>query len=223
MKYLCLFCQQRGYSEKIRDGVLFKENVVGQCLNFFSLKADLPWTKYYFWEFYLQLLNTKNNEEKKKKKKRKTKDQVKKELACLLIENDSVDNKILNEKESSIKKLEDAILNVKEYETIIKIKKKGILNIAYRQGSLFQQFKEPDKFVEKFNESGVSKSKVYFKIKVVKILEKYPRLKSSSLSLNVFKSYLKVKKEVRKENKSEFKQLLGVNIILRFENVCFFR
>lgn len=61
---------------------------------------------------------------------------MKKELACLLIENDSVDNKILNEKESSIKKLEDAILNVKEYETIIKIKKKGILNIAYRQGSL---------------------------------------------------------------------------------------
>lgn len=77
--------------------------------------------------------------------------------------------------------------------------------------------------MEKFNESGVSKSKVYFKTKVVKILEKYPRLKSSSLSLNVFKSYLKVKKEVRKENKSEFKQLLGVNIILRFENVCFFR
>ena len=36
-----------------------------------------------------------------------------------------------------ITKLEDAILNVKEYETIIKIKKKGILNIAYRQGSLF--------------------------------------------------------------------------------------
>ena len=62
---------------------------------------------------------------------------MKRELACLLIENDSVDNKILNEKESSIKKLEDAILNVKEYETIIKIKKKGILNIAYRQGSLF--------------------------------------------------------------------------------------
>ena len=62
---------------------------------------------------------------------------MKKELACLLIENDSVNNKILNEKESSIKKLEDAILNVKEYETIIKIKKKGILNIAYRQGSLF--------------------------------------------------------------------------------------
>ena len=62
---------------------------------------------------------------------------MKKELACLLIENDSVDNKILNEKESSIKKLEDAILNVKEYETIIKIKKKGILNIAYRQDSLF--------------------------------------------------------------------------------------
>ena len=76
--------------------------------------------------------------------------------------------------------------------------------------------------MEKFNESGVSKSKAYFKIKVVKILEEYPRLKSSSLSLNVFKSYLKVKKEVRKENKSEFKQLLGVNIILRFENVCLF-
>lgn len=62
---------------------------------------------------------------------------MKKELACLLMENDSVDNKILNEKESNIKKLEDVILNVKEYETIIKIKKKGILNIAYRQGSLF--------------------------------------------------------------------------------------
>ena len=35
---------------------------------------------------------------------------------------------------------------VKEYETIIKSKKKGILNLVYKQGLLFKNFKKFDTF-----------------------------------------------------------------------------
>ena len=54
--------------------------------------------------------------------------------------------------------------------------------MAYRQGLLLKRFKESNKFVEKLQEINVSRAMVYFKIKL--ILEKYLRLKKSSLSIN---------------------------------------
>ena len=54
--------------------------------------------------------------------------------------------------------------------------------MAYRQGLLLKRFKESNKFVEKLQEINVSRATVYFKIKL--ILEKYLRLKKSSLSIN---------------------------------------
>ena len=37
---------------------------------------------------------------------------------------------------------------MKEYEKIIKCKKKGTLNLVYKQGLFFEKFKESDKFKE---------------------------------------------------------------------------
>ena len=51
----------------------------------------------------------------------------------------------------------------------------------------------------------VSKSTAYFKVKLVKLLDKYPKIKSSSLSSNFFKDYAKTMKEVRKESGDQFK------------------
>ena len=49
--------------------------------------------------------------------------------------------------------------------------------MAYIQGLLFKRFKGSNKFAEMLqeNEIEVSKSTVYFKVKLVKILEKYPK------------------------------------------------
>ena len=49
---------------------------------------------------------------------------------------------------------------------------------------------------------GISKSTIYFKVKLVKVLEKYQKLKKSSLSLNFMKKSIK---QVCKESGNEFK------------------
>ena len=94
---------------------------------------------------------------------------------------------------------------VKGFEKITKHKKKGILNLAYKQGLLFKKLKELDEFTEMLRDTGISKSTIYFKGKLIKVLEKYPKLKKSSLSLNFMKNYMKSIKQVCKESSNEFK------------------
>ena len=58
-----------------------------------------------------------------------------------------------------------------------------------------------------FQEIEVGNSKAYFKVKLVKLLGKYPKVKSSSLSLNFFKDYAKSIKEYCKESGDQFKRV----------------
>ena len=51
----------------------------------------------------------------------------------------------------------------------------------------------------------VSKSTIVFKIALSKLIDNYPRIKSSSLSLHYFKKHLKTIRVICKENASEFK------------------
>ena len=50
-----------------------------------------------------------------------------------LIDDEDDDNENWHQREKNINKVDDAIPFVKKYEAIIKIKKKSIINIAYRQ------------------------------------------------------------------------------------------
>ena len=54
-------------------------------------------------------------------------------------------------------------------------------------------------------EFGISKSAMPFKISIVKFVNKYPRMKESSLSLHSLKINFKIIKEICHENTSEFK------------------
>ena len=45
-------------------------------------------------------------------------------------------------------------------------------------------------------ELGVSRLTVYFKVNLLKLLEKYSKLEKSSLALNFLKNYLRTVKEV---------------------------
>ena len=58
---------------------------------------------------------------------------------------------------------------LKEYKKIIKCKKKGILNLAYKQALLFEKFKKSDKFKEMLSEIRVSKSTIYFTVILIKV------------------------------------------------------
>ena len=74
------------------------------------------------------------------------------------MEGDVLENEDLNQSLENARNYEEAIPVVKEYETIIRPKKKGILNVVYRQGLLFKRFKESNKFLEMLQEIDVSKS-----------------------------------------------------------------
>lgn len=76
---------------------------------------------------------------------------------------------------------------------------------GYKQGKMFQRFKEKIKFVIMFKHFNVTKLTMIFKINIVKLANKYLKLKNSLLSFNFVKTYFKDIKEICKENSEKFK------------------
>ena len=68
-----------------------------------------------------------------------------------------------------VRNCKETITFVKECQNIIECKKKGILNLANKQGLLFNRSKEPEKFKEMY--------KKIEQVEIVKVSEKYPKLK----------------------------------------------
>ena len=102
----------------------------------------------------------------------------------------------------------DSAQVIPEFEEIIKNKKSDIVWLAYYQGKVFQKFKSQERFVNymvtKFK---VSKSTIVFKSALCRLIDEYPKIKNSSLSLHYFKKHLKLIKEACKESSSKFKQI----------------
>ena len=96
-----------------------------------------------------------------KETKTKTKEEVTTELIGSLQEIDAHANEKLNE-------------SVQDYKKIVKSKKKGSLNVAFRPGKIFKIFKDSARFGDMLKQLGVSYSTVYFKSNMLKLLEKYP-------------------------------------------------
>ena len=86
---------------------------------------------------------------------------------------------------------------MKEYDKIIKRKKKGVLNLTYKQRLLSKTFKDPDKFKEIIKETGVSKSSKNVRqiFKTQKIL----------VVIKCYENHIKLIKQVCKEIGNEFK------------------
>ena len=90
-------------------------------------------------------------------------------------------------KKESEKPKEEILKKVKavnNMEKIIKNKKCNVLWIAYQQDQIFEKFKMNDNFIDMVKKFGISKSTILFKISIVKFVNKYPRMKKSSLSLH---------------------------------------
>ena len=95
---------------------------------------------------------------------------------------------------------EDALKVIQELEQIIKNKKSDIVWLAYYQGQIFQKFKEKESFVSMF-----LKLTIIFKIPFKNVIDDYPKIKDSSLSLHYFLKKMKLIKEICEESASEFK------------------
>ena len=77
-----------------------------------------------------------------KKTKRLTQDEVKKELIKSMVNNEVVETDELNKQAEEVQKPKDTANLIKQYEDIIRMKKKGIINIAFHQGKVFKKSKD---------------------------------------------------------------------------------
>ena len=136
--------------------------------------------------------------------KRLNQEEIKKQLVDSLFNNDMVETEELNEQAGIVDKPEDAADLIKKYEEILKTKRKGIISVAYHQGKFFSRFREKEKFVRLVADFGVHKGTIIFRINAFKLLDKYPKLKRSSITLSFMKNYFKDIKEICKGS-SEFK------------------
>ena len=124
--------------------------------------------------FYVQL---RGNSEKSKKTKRFNKDEIKKQLIESIIINNAIEIDNLNE-------LAEKVANIiKQYEEILRTKRKGIISVAYYQGKLFKRLKEKEKFIQMVSNLKIHKSTIIFKISILKLIQKHPKLMKSSVTL----------------------------------------
>ena len=120
-----------------------------------------------------------------------------------IFDNDIIETEELNEKVDNGEKAEDVAAIIKQYEDIIRIKKKNV-SIAYHQRKVFKRFKDKEKFIRLVNEFKVRKSTIIFKINIVKLIDKHPTLMKSSVTLCFLKNYDKHIKQICNENPNEF-------------------
>ena len=110
----------------------------------------------------------------------------------------------LNELAEKVQKPEEAADIIKQYEEILRTKRKGIISVMYYQGKILKHFKEKEKFIQMVSKLKILKSNINFKINIFKLIKKHPGLMKSPVTLTFLKNYLKVFKKICKENSSEF-------------------
>ena len=79
-----------------------------------------------------------------KKTKHLSKEEIKTQLLNSMIIDENLEFHDLNKEVEEIQDLEKAAEIIKWYEDITKTKKKGIINVAFYQGQIFNRFKEKE-------------------------------------------------------------------------------
>ena len=107
----------------------------------------------------------------------------------------------MNEEVKNAKEPKEGISLIKKYEDLLKGANKKINNIVEKQGGLMKRFKDSDEF---FDGVGLSQSNIYFKIRLYKLLCKFPVLKNSTLTSSYFNRNFKVIKKICKSDVNTF-------------------
>ena len=139
-----------------------------------------------------------------KKAKRLSKEEIKKQLLDSMIIDEVAEFENLNKEAEEVQDPEEAAEIIKQYEDVIKTKKKGIINLAYHQGQVFKICKEKENVFKLVSELRIHKTTIIFKINIFKLCEKHHKLLKSSIALEFFKSYHKDIKAICKENEKDF-------------------
>ena len=91
----------------------------------------------------------------------------KEELVNSLANNNVVEIEELKEQAGTVDNPEDVADLIKKYEEILKLKRQGIISVAYHQGKVFSRFREKEKFVRLVANFGVHKGTIIFKINLL--------------------------------------------------------
>ena len=121
---------------------------------------------------------------------KKTKSEIKKELEDSIANGKKNENTDIEQMaKNCTKSKEDAAKIIHEFEEIIRNKKSDRVWLAYHQDKIFQKFRLKERFVNdmvpKFK---VNKTTIVFKIALSRLIDRYPKIKDSSLSLQYFKN-----------------------------------
>ena len=139
-----------------------------------------------------------------KKAKRLSKEEIKKQLLDSMTIDEVVEFDDLNKEAEEIQDPEETAKIIKRYEDIMKMKNKGIINVAFHQGQVFNRFKEKEKFSNLVSELGFHQTTIIFKINIFKLCKKYPKLMKSSIGLGFFKNYHQDIKTICEKNEKDF-------------------
>ena len=135
---------------------------------------------------------------------RKSEEQIKKQLNESIINGERHKNKKLRDKAGKVEKSDEAAQIIRKFEYIIMGKNRNIIWLAQQQGKVFEKFKENAKFIKMLKQFGISKFTIIFKMNMVQLINKQPKIKNSSLSLDFLENYFKFIKKICKEKTSEF-------------------
>ena len=99
----------------------------------------------------------------------------------------------MQQKFNEFKANKGVVKAIQEFEQIIQNKKSDIVWLAYYKDQIFQKFRERERFasdmVLKFQ---VSKSTLVFKAALKKLINDFPKIQKSSLSLQYFFEKIKI-------------------------------
>ena len=139
-----------------------------------------------------------------KKTKKLIHEEIKKQLIESIVNDNTIETDESSKKAEEDQKPEEVATVIKQFKDIIRTKKKGITSIVYRQGKVFEKFKDKEKFIKLINQFKVHKTTIPFSINIFKLCEKYPKLLKSSIELDFLKNYYKDIKEIFNENQRSF-------------------
>ena len=111
--------------------------------------------------------------------------------------NNAVKIEKLNNRADKVEKPEDAADIIREYEEILRAKKRASSWLRFTKEKFLNALRKRKSF-KKW-------STIIFKINIFKLIEKYPKLMRSSVTLIFLKNYLKDIKKFCEDNLSDFK------------------
>ena len=127
----------------------------------------------------------------------------------LFTDSKRVGTESLNKQADTVEKCEEAAIIeiiIKEYEEIIRTNKKDTVCVSYHRGKVLRRFrrlKQKDKFVKMVQKFNFTQNSMIFKINIVNLIEKCPRLVKSSVTLGFLKIYFKDIKKDFEENSNK--------------------